>query len=249
MPKTQRMEEKFRDFLVKLSGYFSGIRVRWLRCLLYDHIVLAELSRSNIDLIGLFNKLADQDEISYNNVDLLSEIAELTKEKPAISHVNAYKKAIQRHYVPITDRKELTLYRKNLFKALRAVKEDELQSLANSYQQDYSEFKNIWDLVFFLETYKRLEDKQDKIKKFGDLLNPTAKDIFLNGLRTSSRKRKGEQSRASSISRPDDPDALDGLGTSKRKDTFSKRKKGEQTAARSSNRPDDSDSSDDICFG
>ncbi|XP_033124580.1 uncharacterized protein LOC117122913 [Anneissia japonica] len=209
---TRRMEDKFRDFLVKLSGYFSGIRVRWLRCLLFDHIVIGVLARSKIDGIGLFNELWDIDEISCNNVDLLSEIAELTKNKSAISHVNEYKIKAIKKYVPITKRKQLTQYRKNLFRALQLVEEDKVEFLANSYQQHYSDFKNIWDLVFFLEKDEQLENKPDKIKRFGNLLNQKAKHALLLSDESdkrevkSSKKKKGHQSTVSSSSSSEDPD-------------------------------------------
>ncbi|XP_033100529.1 uncharacterized protein LOC117103989 [Anneissia japonica] len=201
------MKDRFRDFLVKLSGDFSGVSVFWLRCLLFDHIDIGVLARKTNDGIGLFNELWYIDEISCNDVDLLSEIAELTKNKSAITHVNEYKDKAIKEYVPITKRKQLTQYRKNLFRALKLEVEDKLEFLANSYQQHYSDFKNIWDLVFFLEKDEQLEDKPDKIKRFGNLLNQKAKRAFLDGLVTTSRKRKGiiTLSTASLLSPPPPP--------------------------------------------
>ncbi|XP_071963566.1 uncharacterized protein [Antedon mediterranea] len=181
---------EFRKLLSDLSKDYVGLKYRWLRMLLHGIIPIGCLEVSTIGL-QLFNELVELGKISKTDVSLLSEVAETTEQTSAKDRIVDYKRTIQCSETLGTS---LTSYRKALFEALRNVGLDDLLKVIGFYKlKDYG-FNNIWDVVFYLEKEKLLDDTQDKLKLFADLLNEMARSILLAAPKTLERREKTNSS-------------------------------------------------------
>ena len=170
---TESEEEIFRKLINNLSKKYPGNKYLRVRYLLHDHLTISQLTE-NKSVIHLFNELEMEGCISYTNVKVLSDIAELTKNQSAIRCVNEYKQDYNAN-----EGIGLNQYRKQLFKALRQVSDYDLTHVVCSYELNHFTFENIWHAVFYLETEKHIEFTRVKMERFGNLLNATAKGILL----------------------------------------------------------------------
>ncbi|XP_071963913.1 uncharacterized protein [Antedon mediterranea] len=128
----------------------------------------------------LFNNLAESGKISKTDVTLLSEIAEVTEQTSAKDRIAEYKKIIQCRKT----KTKVTPYRKALYKTTVNIGPNDLLNVTNFYPLAARNFDDIWDVVFYLEKEKHLDDTQDKCKTFADLLNETARNILLDAAKS-----------------------------------------------------------------
>ncbi|XP_071960776.1 uncharacterized protein [Antedon mediterranea] len=163
----------FQIFLENLSEHYTGVTVRELRMLLYGILPIGDLDQSHIAL-ELFNKLTEHGFISKNNVELLSDIAEVTNLASARECITEYKNIIQctKTVSPLTE------YRRALFRALKNVGKGDLKKVTGFYKLRAFNYDNIWDSVYHIEKAGRL-DSQQKIEVFAKLLNKVTQHILL----------------------------------------------------------------------
>ncbi|XP_071950073.1 uncharacterized protein [Antedon mediterranea] len=173
MGDEQAHEDRFTEFFRDLNNEYEGDKFSLLRFLLYDFLPLSLLDRKDIDGLDLFNKLQESGDIKYTEINLLSEIAEVTNLQSAKDAIKDYTNDAKRG-------KGLSPYRKALYKALMAVGDDDLRKLRAFYKLSHKGFDNIWDLVFHLEKQERLDSTEVKIKRFAGNLNSTAKKKLAN---------------------------------------------------------------------
>ncbi|XP_071949336.1 uncharacterized protein [Antedon mediterranea] len=166
-------EDKLSDLLLDFSKlYCGGGKYKWLKCLLFNALSVSTLTDSTSSL-ELLRNLREGSNISFNNVEILLEIANLTGLDAAIKLVEKYKQNTT-GYNAISGKRVIILYRRKLFECLRDVGGSELPRIAAFYTEDSSDYKDIWDFVFFLEVEKRLDSTPEKSKRFAKLLNQTA---------------------------------------------------------------------------
>ncbi|XP_071949993.1 uncharacterized protein [Antedon mediterranea] len=175
MGDEQENEDRFTEFLRDLNDQYDGDKFRLLRFLLYDILPLSVLDTSPRKDIGLdlFNKLQESGDIKYTEINLLSDIAEVT-------NLQSAKKVIKDYTKDAKKGKGLSPYRKALYEALMAVGDDDLRKLRAFYKLGHKGLDNIWDLVFHLEKQERLDSTEVKIKRFAGNLNETAKKKLAN---------------------------------------------------------------------
>ncbi|XP_071957978.1 uncharacterized protein [Antedon mediterranea] len=176
------MESTFRDFRQEFSNVYPGDKRRQLRFLLQDYIPIGVLARTNISGMELFNELQNKGVIAYNNVNVLSEIAVLTENAQAKASVQNYKTEVGAQYDKSGASMYLSLYRKNLYKAIIAMTEEnggDVDNLVGFYGLRHLGLQNKWDVVFHLEKEVELKDEQKSLTSFANQLNKTAKSILL----------------------------------------------------------------------
>ncbi|XP_071959894.1 uncharacterized protein [Antedon mediterranea] len=173
------LNEHFKDLKANLSKHYAGDHYRLVKLCLYDHLPLGDFEGRGLTAHNLFNKLQAKGYIEPSNVKLLMEIAKLTEFKVAEILVLEYVKDnnIKQTQINI---KPMSPYRKRLFDALQQVEGDSLSNVIAYYNLEHFGLKNIWDVVFKLESNEELKDEPGKIEKFASLLNERAKKLLLD---------------------------------------------------------------------
>ncbi|XP_071944405.1 uncharacterized protein [Antedon mediterranea] len=198
----KKMSFEFPGLLADISKIYTGEKLFWLRLLLYDHCTGELLSRRIVTGHDLFNQLTDMGYISYEpndasctDVEILVDIAEVTKETRALQIIQKFKqkhKNNNKNY-NFTRGKPISEYRKNLFKALRSNTTDLLATMPGHYGLNPADFKNKWDLVFMLEGNNDVEEGDiEKMKHFAKILDEDAKEIFLQTQTHLHQKEPGK---------------------------------------------------------
>ncbi|XP_071941736.1 uncharacterized protein [Antedon mediterranea] len=170
--------EKFMKLKLQFSKFFESHKYKWLRFCLFDHLPFGDLTAADSGT-QLLNSLEDRGHIRHNNVHLLLEISKLSCLTKAEECVTEY--MLDGNNNTNTQNKvtrKLSKYRKSLFNALREVGNDELSEIKGYYNLS-NDYQTIWDLLLRLERDRSLEDDSNKIERFANCLNPTAKNHLL----------------------------------------------------------------------
>ncbi|XP_071948739.1 UNC5C-like protein [Antedon mediterranea] len=170
------LQEKFRKLKHDLGLVYVGERYLLPRCCLFDEIDLETLADPNCTANDLFNNLHDKDDISPADINILSEIADLSQLKDAENLINLY---VIENKISKTDKHTLSTYRKRLCKALKQFDPNKLKDVIAFYglRPLRNSIETIWDLVFHLESNGKLINESER-KIFADLLGPIAKNIL-----------------------------------------------------------------------
>ncbi|XP_071958205.1 uncharacterized protein [Antedon mediterranea] len=196
-------DDKFRDFCQKISNAYPGNKTKELRFLLHDpYLPNGVLAGEGYSGMYLFNELKSRGKIAYNDVNLVSEIADVTENECAKTIVMKYKQEIQCNARSISS---LSLYRKTLYKAMGVITENkggDLHKLIDYYGLNHQEFTNKWDLVFYLETELKLENTTEKLNRFAEQLNGGAKVILLAEQQGTGGATGGGEGSSSTTTRP-----------------------------------------------
>ncbi|XP_071959549.1 uncharacterized protein [Antedon mediterranea] len=175
------MEDRFTDFLQEFSDAYPGEDVQELRLLLHHHLPIGILARDNLGM-NLFTELKHKGLIAYHDVNIMSEMADVTENADAKASVMRYKQEVD-GFGPY--RESLKERRKQLYKAMCSITETargDFQKLIAFYDLSSYRFTNKWDLVFDLEKELKLNTlDEDSFTKFANQLNPSAKRILLGG--------------------------------------------------------------------
>ncbi|XP_071959453.1 uncharacterized protein [Antedon mediterranea] len=176
-------DDRFRDFLQEFSNAYPGDEVRELRFLLHDNLSISVLSNKHYLGMDLFTELRQKGLIAYNDVNIMSEIADLTENTAAKDSVMRYKQDVDEYYDGFGPYwANLKEKRKQLYKAMCSITENkrgDFDKLIAFYELRSYGFKNKWDLVFYLERELKL-DTQMKLDIFANQLNEGAKTILLD---------------------------------------------------------------------
>ncbi|XP_071947213.1 uncharacterized protein [Antedon mediterranea] len=167
---------EFRNLKFNLGKHYKDEKCDLLKFCLLDYIPEGNFKPDYI-ANDLFNLLHDKGVISADNVCLLLEVAELSDIKKAVDLVSQYMKDNDIKY---TDAQQLSPYRRRLFTALIEVGQDTFKQITAYYELSRLALPNIWRVVFFLERELLLEDKQEKITQFANLLTERARNILLD---------------------------------------------------------------------
>ncbi|XP_071945181.1 uncharacterized protein [Antedon mediterranea] len=176
---------EFQTFLRKLSEYYAGVNLRWLRMLLFDNIPIGPLGAKSA--LDLFNQLTERGLISKTDVKLLSDIAEVTMMALATKHINKYKNTIQSSD---TAGVGLTAYRRAMFNVLTNTDEDDLMTVIGFYKLSAYNYNNIWDVVYHIEKAGRLNSQDDR-DTFAKLINQHAQSFLKVEVATSNNEEQG----------------------------------------------------------
>ncbi|XP_071948563.1 uncharacterized protein [Antedon mediterranea] len=160
-----------------LSRHYDGEKYLWIKCCLFDHLDLSDITQPDQTAIDLFNALEAKGIITPTNVKLLHDIAELSQLKEAVDLVSQY---IKDNKQSIEDYQQLSPYRRTLFKALKQVDPDALKKVISYYKLKNFKFQNIWDVVLKLEIDGQFANTPDKIRTFACRLGQRAKNILLH---------------------------------------------------------------------
>ncbi|XP_071958123.1 uncharacterized protein [Antedon mediterranea] len=175
------IEDTFTDFRQAFSNAYLGNGYLKLRFLLQDHLPISVLSSKYNTGMNLFNSLKDRGDISYTDVNIMSEIAKVTKNATAKSCVKAFIEDVGLRY-DASEGITLSSYRKTLYNAMDEITEVEcgdVHNLTAYYGLGHLGFQNKWDVVFHLEKEVKLNDTRVKWKRFADQLNTKAQIILL----------------------------------------------------------------------
>ncbi|XP_071965522.1 uncharacterized protein [Antedon mediterranea] len=187
------LQTKFNDLKCDLGKHYDGEeRYLWLKCCLFDVIPRSDLTRTDFKATDLFNVLHDHCEIKPDDVTILFEVAELSGLQLAVDLVKQYMKD---NNVKGTSEK-LSSYRKRLLRALKEVGQDELKDIIAHYGLRRFSLKNMWDMVFYLESKLLLEDEPSKLNTFAAHIGIRARNILCP---TKERVPKPESLPASDI--------------------------------------------------
>ncbi|XP_071947012.1 uncharacterized protein [Antedon mediterranea] len=186
----------FKKLKSDLGRCYEGQNYLRLRCILFDHLEIGEIT--NPDSIGndLFNALEDKGYIKPTNVDFLLEISKLSGVKGTENLVRRYMK--DNNVQNTTDDPQLSQYRQRLFKVLLGVNPSAFKALVANYGLRQHNFGSVWDVVLKLEIDMDLEDDREKIETFADCLGKRARKTLglsvdgnsENEGATSSQERK-----------------------------------------------------------
>ncbi|XP_071946835.1 uncharacterized protein [Antedon mediterranea] len=170
---SNQLEDKFNKLNDDLSEVFMKLKKSYLflRCCLFEHIELQVLASQNSIAKSLFNELYAKRYIKPTDVSLLLEVVKLSENKYAEDLVKQY---MEDNNVQNADEQKLSPYRKRLCRALTEFDPNELNKVNASYEM---ESLTIWDVVFALESKKKLADKSQK-ERFAELLGAIPKEIL-----------------------------------------------------------------------
>ncbi|XP_071958531.1 uncharacterized protein [Antedon mediterranea] len=171
------MDDSFTEFRQKFSNAYPGDRRQELRFLLHDHLPIGVLSKEHNSGMDLFNELKTKGIIKYNNVKIMSEIADVTENADAKASVSKYKKEVGKDYDG-KGGKSLSSHRKTFYKAMDEITEEldggDVHKLVGYYGLSSQGITNKWDLVFYLEKELQLNTRK-KLERFANQLNASAK--------------------------------------------------------------------------
>ncbi|XP_071945178.1 uncharacterized protein [Antedon mediterranea] len=176
---------EFQTFLSELSEHYSGVKMRWLRMLLFGIIPIGTLDEKSA--LVLFNQLTERGLISKTDLKLLSDIAEVTMMALATKRIDKYKNTIQSSD---TAGVGLTAYRRAMFNVLTNTDEDDLMTVIGFYKLRDYKYNNIWDVVYHIEKAGRL-NSQDDVDTFAKRINQHAQSFLKGQVATNSNEDQG----------------------------------------------------------
>ncbi|XP_071944294.1 uncharacterized protein [Antedon mediterranea] len=176
--KENTSQEQFNKLKYDLGLLYIGERLLLLKCCLFEHVDLQHLGKSSCTANYLLNQLHERRYITSTNVRLLLEVAEISQLKDAEDLINQY---VVTNKVPNTDEgtKSVSPYRKRLCMALQQFDPHKLNDVIAYYGLNFVCLPTIWELVFHLESNRKLVEESER-KRFAELLGPIAKKILFN---------------------------------------------------------------------
>ncbi|XP_071949796.1 uncharacterized protein [Antedon mediterranea] len=190
MANQQEEKDRYTEFLKNLSDEYRGEKFRWLRFLLCDYLKESLLKEKDVIAFDLFNEIRVKNIIKHPEVNLLSEIAEVTDVPAAKLVIKDYENGVKRG-------RTLPPNRKALFEALKELQPGDFRKLQYFYKLKKCCVYDKWDLVLHLEIKGRLDNTKEKIKQFADILSDTKAKDKLSNLSTLTETGENLQSTSS----------------------------------------------------